>query len=245
MALSRFYCADPLSPGAVCSLPEWVSRHAVRVLRMKVGSMLVLFDGRGGEYPSEIVRIQRDEVVVRVGQWVDREVESPCRVTLVQSLQAAEKMDFTLQKAVELGVAAIQPLSARRSVMRLSGERAEKRRQHWQSIVVSACEQSGRNQVPVVAPVRELNDWLATQAAAAERRLILAPGAAQSLSSMPPPAGEVQLLIGPEGGFDPEELGWAESVGFVPVSLGPRILRTETAGMAALAVMQSLWGDWR
>ena len=204
---------------------------------------MVLFDGRGGEYQAHIERIERDRVHVELGAWQDVERESPLDITLVQALQAGDKMDFTIQKAVELGVRAIVPVDSRRSVMRLSGERAGKRVAHWQGVVASACEQSGRNQVPNVAPLEKLENWL-SRPSTATLRLMLAPGAKLSLAAIPP-VGQVQLLIGAEGGLDPQEMIAAGQVGFQAVSLGPRVLRTETAGLAALAAMQVLWGDFR
>ncbi|MGB4065261.1 MAG: 16S rRNA (uracil(1498)-N(3))-methyltransferase [Azonexus sp.] len=239
----RFYCREALSPGAHVELPEPVARHAVRVLRLPPGAPMILFDGRGGEYPAHIERIERDRVMAVLGAWKAVERESPLAITLVQALQAGDKMDFTIQKAVELGVRHIVPVESRRSVLRLAGERAGKRVAHWQGVVASACEQCGRNQVPVVAPLEKLENWLARPAHGA-MRLMLAPDAEQTLASIRP-AGEVQLLIGAEGGLDPQEMIAAQSAGFQAVSMGPRILRTETAGLAALAAMQVLWGDFR
>jgi len=204
---------------------------------------MVLFDGRGGEYPAHIERIERDRVMAVLGAWKEVERESPLAITLVQALQAGDKMDFTIQKAVELGVRHIVPVESRRSVLRLAGERAGKRVAHWQGVVASACEQCGRNQVPVVAPLEKLENWLARPAPGV-MRLMLAPDAEQTLAAIPP-AQEVQLLIGAEGGLDPQEMIAAQSAGFQGVRMGPRILRTETAGLAALAAMQMLWGDLR
>lgn len=239
----RFYCREPLAPGAHVDLPEPVARHAVRVLRLPPGARIVLFDGRGGEYPASIERIERERVVAAVGAWDGVERESPLAVTLVQALQAGDKMDFTIQKAVELGVAEIVPVESRRSVIRLAGERAAKRVAHWQGVAAAACEQCGRNRVPMVAPVEALDSWLARPAGGA-LRLMLAPGAEVALADLAP-AGAVQLLIGAEGGLDPQEIVAARQVGFQAVSLGPRILRTETAGLAALAALQTLWGDFK
>lgn len=243
MNLPRFYCREALAPGAHVELPEPVARHAVRVLRLPPGAPMVLFDGRGGEYPARIERIERDRVVAELGAWQDVERESPLAITLVQALQVGEKMDFTIQKAVELGVRDIVPVESRRSVMRLAGERAAKRVAHWQGVAASACEQCGRNQVPLVAPLEKLESWLARPAHAA-LRLMLAPDAEQTLVEIAP-AGEVQLLIGSEGGLDPQEVIAATQAGFRAVRLGPRVLRTETAGLAALAAMQAIWGDFR
>lgn len=243
MNLPRFYCREPLSPGAHVELPEAVARHAVRVLRLPPGAPLVLFDGRGGEYTARILRIERDRVVAELGTWCEAERESPLAISLIQALQAGDKMDFTIQKAVELGVRDIIPVESRRSVLRLSGERAARRVAHWQGVAAAACEQCGRNQVPLVAPVERLDQWLARPASGV-LRLMLAPDAGQTLASVQP-AGAVQLLIGAEGGLDPQEVIAAKQAGFVGVRMGPRILRTETAGLAALAALQVLWGDFR
>ena len=204
---------------------------------------MVLFDGRGGEYLAHIQRIERERVVAELASWQDVERESPLAVTLVQALQAGEKMDFTIQKAVELGVRDIVPVESRRSVLRLSGDRAAKRVAHWQGVAASACEQCGRNQVPLVAPLEKLENWLA-RPADASLRLMLAPDADDALVDLPP-ASAVQLLIGAEGGLDPQEVLAAKQAGFRPVRMGPRVLRTETAGLAALAILQALWGDFR
>ncbi len=243
MNLPRFYCREALSPGAHVELPEPVARHAVRVLRLPPGAQMVLFDGRGGEYPARIERIERDRVMVVLAEWCDIERESPLSVTLVQALQAGDKMDFTIQKAVELGVRDIVPVESRRSVLKLAGERAAKRVAHWQGVSASACEQCGRNQVPMVAPIEKLDHWL-SRPSDGVLRLMLAPEATETLADIPP-ATQVQLLIGAEGGLDPQEMVAAQQVGFRGVRLGPRVLRTETAGLAALAVLQALWGDFR
>ena len=204
---------------------------------------MILFDGRGGEYLAHIQRIERDRVIAELGAWQDVERESRLTVTLVQAVQAGDKMDFTIQKAVELGVKDIVPVDSRRSVIRLSGERAGKRVAHWQGVAASACEQCGRNQVPNVAPLEKLESWLARPPGDG-LRLMLAPDAEDTLAELPP-IGSVQLLIGAEGGLDPQEIIAAKQAGFQSVRLGPRILRTETAGLAALAAMQVLWGDFR
>ena len=239
----RFYCREALSPGAHVDLPEPVARHAVRVLRLPPGAAVVLFDGRGGEYEARIERIERDRVVAALGAWRDVERESGLAVTLIQAVQAGEKMDYTVQKAVELGVSHIVPVDSRRSVTRLSGERAARRVAHWQGVAAAACEQCGRNQVPQLAPLEKLENWLA-RPANGTLRLILAPDAEQALVDLPP-VNNVQMLIGAEGGLDPQEIIAAQQVGFTAVRMGPRILRTETAGLAALAAMQALWGDFR
>ncbi|MCL2523271.1 MAG: 16S rRNA (uracil(1498)-N(3))-methyltransferase [Betaproteobacteria bacterium] len=241
MNFPRFYCREALAPGARVELPAPVARHAARVLRLPPGAPMILFDGRGGEYLAHIERIERDRVLAGLADWREVERESPLAVTLVQALQAGEKMDFTVQKAVELGVRDIVPVMSRRSVMRLSGDRAGRRVAHWQGVAAAACEQCGRNQVPLVAPLEKLENWLARPADGA-LRLMLAPQAERTLADLPP-ANKVQLLIGGEGGLAPQEVVAAELAGFQAVRLGPRVLRTETAGLAALAALQLLWGD--
>jgi 16S rRNA (uracil1498-N3)-methyltransferase len=243
MNMPRFYCSEALSQGALIDLPEPVARHAVRVLRLPPGAGIVLFDGRGGEYEARIERIEKTRVVVELVAWREVERESKLSISLVQAVQAGDKMDFTIQKAVELGIADIIPVDSRRSVIRLAGERAVKRVAHWQGVATSACEQCGRNRVPLVAPLEKLEHWL-SRPARPGLRLMLAPDAEHSLVDLPP-AKEVQLLIGAEGGLDPQEMIAAKQAGFQAVRLGPRVLRTETAGLAALAALQALWGDFR
>ncbi len=245
MSSPRFYCPTPLVSATSITLPEGAARHAAKVLRLRVGEPVTLFDGSGGEYGARIAAIDREKVSVDVLEWHDIECESPLSVTLAQALQAGEKMDLTVQKAVELGIARIVPLVSRRSVVRLEGERASRRVEHWRGVVASACEQSGRNRVPEVTSLEGLERWLARPPAPDTLRLLLAPGAAQSLTTLAPPApgGRIELLIGAEGGLAPEEMELAMQAGFVALRLGPRILRTETAGLAALAALQCLWGD--
>ena len=242
MTFPRFFCPDRLAPGAALTLPESAARHAVRALRLGVGDDVTLFDGNGGEYAARIASVRKDEVTVDVGEWRDREVESPLQITLVQALQAGDRMDLTVQKAVELGVASIQPVASRRSVVRLDGERALRRVEHWRGVAASACEQCGRNRVPAVGAVEPLDRWLA-KPAGAPLRLMLSPAAALTLTALPV-ARSLELLIGAEGGLDPAEVAAAEAAGFVGIRLGPRVLRTETAGLAALAAIQMVWGDF-
>ena len=239
----RFFCAGDLSQGATRDLSAAAAHHAARVLRLAVDDPVVVFNGTGGESDARIASIGRDHVAVRVGAWRSREAEPLVRVALLQGLSARERMDFSLQKAVELGVAEIFPVETRRSVMRLADERAARRVDHWQSLVVAACEQCGRNRVPQVHPICTLPEWLGDQrAVSGEQRVILSPVAQGQLRDLSPPR-QVVLLAGPEGGFAPDELETARACGFTPVRLGPRVLRTETAALAALAAIQTLWGD--
>jgi len=242
VAIPRFYSPDQLSSGARIALAEQAARHAARVLRLREGDAVILFDGSGGEYPAHIAEIGKHHVTAQLGAHRPRECEAPLNVTLAQAISAGDKMDFTLQKATELGIAQIQPLASERSVVRLSGERADKRVGHWQGVVVSACEQSGRNRIPPVAPIQQFNNWLGSDFAGL--RLMLAPDAELSLRDLPKPEQPVTLLIGPEGGFSEIETASARHAKFIPVRLGARILRTETAALAALAAMQALWGDF-
>ena len=240
---TRVYISGELRPHSECRLPSGQAHHVARVLRLAPGDALTLINGDGAEYDAVVVRIAGDAVTVKVGDARSCARESPLEIVLGQALSSGERMDYTVQKAVELGVAAIHPLAAARSVVRLTGERAEKRVAHWQAVAVSACEQSGRNHVPPVAPVTELAAWLERPAAGA-LRLLLSPAGATGLRDLPRPAASIVLLAGPEGGFTPEEEAAARHCGFAPVRLGPRVLRTETAAVAALAALQALWGDF-
>lgn len=243
MSSPRFYCDAKLGPGVQLELPDSAAHHANRVLRLKPGDEAVLFNGDGNDYQVKLLRVAKEGVTAKIVDWTTAARESSLQVTLAQAISSGDRMDFTLQKAVELGVDDIQPLAAERSVVKLSGERAEKRREHWQNVVISACEQSGRARVPQVeAPLPMLN-WLGAMPGFA-LRIMLSPTAALTLHDLPKPSGDICLLIGCEGGFAPMEIKAAESVGFTPVRLGARVLRTETAALAALSAMQTLWGDF-
>ena len=243
---ARFHFPGRLGNGSEVRLPPDAAHHAVRVLRLAVGEPVVLFDGHGGEFEARITRADRGEVAVKTGAHRDVERESRLQVQLVQGLSSGDRMDLTLQKAVELGVTTIQPIATERSVVKLKDERAQRRLEHWQNLVISACEQCGRNRVPEVLPLLDLPDWLAAldrQAPEGEARLLLSPMASVPLKELAP-ATLMTLLIGPEGGLSAVEAQLAQSRGFTPVRLGPRILRTETAALAALSAIQALWGDF-
>lgn len=244
IVIPRFFCPPPLASGEGIALPPGVAHHAVRVLRLKEGDAVILFDGEGGEYPAWLARIDGREVLANVGERRGVERESPLSVTLVQGLATAERMDFAIQKSVELGVAAIVPVTTARSVVRLSADRARRRVEHWQQIVVAACEQCGRDRLPAIHSPCDLSEWLRTPSSAATR-LLLSPDAPRTLGQLSRPDGTVELLVGPEGGLTADESAAAMADGFHAVRLGPRILRTETAAPAALAAMNALWGDWR
>ena len=241
--LPRFFVPDGLAPGATAEMPPEAAHHALRVLRLGDGDAVVLFDGQGGEWQARLVRAGPAlRAVLEVFESGDRVPALP--ITLVQGLPAADKMDWIVQKATELGVAAIRPVAAKRSVVRLSGERMARRVQHWQQVAVAACEQCGCNRVPPVAPLLDLPQYLGLAATQNDTRLLLAPGAERGLRAMTKPAGAVTLLVGPEGGFEEGEIRAALAAGFEPLALGPRVLRTETAGTAALAAMMAIWGDF-
>lgn len=236
----RLYCSAPLAPGAALALEERAARH-VAALRLRAGDAVTLFAGDGAEWDAVLADVGRRgvTVAVRARRVVDR--ESPLPVRLVQGVCANDRMDLLLQKATELGVAAVHPVVTERSIVRLSGERLERREAHWQNVVIAACEQCGRNVVPAVAPARPFTEFLAAPPAAA-LKLLLAPDGTHRLRDLAP-QGPVLVLIGPEGGLAPEERALALHTGFVAVAFGPRILRTETAPLAALAALQALFGD--
>ena len=243
MAITRLFCPINLAHRAQADLTSGAAHHAIRVLRLKRGDEVRLFNGEGGEYEASIHRVDKDSVTVDIGRHHDSERESKLRVCLAQAITTGDKMGYTLQKAVELGVTRIQPLQTNRAVVRLNQERAEKRLQHWQNVVISACEQCGRNTVPRVANILPFEEWVATTDPAM-MRFMLSPYAEQSLRDCPKPSGEVSLVIGPEGGLNQAEVAFAQVKGFSSVRMGPRVLRTETAPLAALAAMQVLWGDF-
>ena len=239
--MTRIFVDDVLAAGSERDLPDDAAHHLAQVLRARAGDALVLFDGRGGEYEAEILLAERRRVRVRITahRAVDR--ESKLELRLAQCVSKGERMDYTLQKAVELGVAQLVPLLSARSVVKLDAERWDKKLEHWRGVIVSACEQSGRTRVPSLAPVQKLEHWLAASDDG-DLRLILAPGAGATLRTLPA-ASRISLLVGPEGGFSDDEVVLAQRHGFVALGLGPRVLRTETAGVAALAALQALHGD--
>jgi 16S rRNA (uracil1498-N3)-methyltransferase len=241
--IPRFFVASPLVAGREMALPAGAAHHAARVLRLKRGDALTLFDGQGGEYGAEIRSATARAVDVLVTERRAVERESPLEVTLAQALIASDHMDYAIQKAVELGARAIAPVATARGVARVEGERARRRVEHWRRIAIAACEQCGRNRVPAIDAPIDLDAWL-RQASSASTRLILAPSAEASLADIPP-EGRIELVVGPEGGWVPDEERAAAAAGFRSVRLGPRILRAETAGAAALAALNALWGDWR
>lgn len=239
--MPRFHCAVPLQAGLALALPPGAARH-VQVLRMQPGQALTLFDGRGGEYAAVVERMGRSEVTVNVGAHDPVEREAPQAVHLALGMPANDRMDWLVEKATELGATSVQPLMTAHGVLRLAGERAEKKRAHWEAIAIAACEQCGRNRVPLIHPVRAYADWLGdAQADDRMQRVVLslAPGTQPlaELARTAPGTAAWRVLSGPEGGLSADEEAHALAQGFRPARLGPRVLRAETAALAALTLL--------
>lgn len=243
MRLTRSHVDLPLAGGARITLPEDSAAHLVRVLRLREGDACVLFNGDGHDYPARLVQAGKREAVVELGDAAPADNESPLRITLLQGIARGEKMDLILQKATELGVAAIVPVNGERTEVKLDAERAGKRLAHWREVTVSACEQCGRARLPGIAPPQPLEQ--AVQALDRDMlRLILDPEAVHRLATLVAPASmRIAIAIGPEGGWSPRDLATLEGAGFTGLQLGPRVLRTETAGLAAIAALQARFGD--
>ena len=247
MSFPRFHCPGELAAddvGSEYALPDTVAHHALRVLRLAVGDRVTLFTGAGGEFAATLTHADKRDAVVRIDAFDSVERESSLAVTLVQGIAANDAMDHTMRRSVELGVAVIRPVLTTRSARMPDGERGAKRLAHWRQIVVAACEQCGRNRVADVHEAVALAHWLAARNSTGAG-LLLSPTADASIADVPPPQGTLDLLIGPEGGFAPDEIARAERAGMTAVRLGPRVLRTETAALAALATINAKWGDFR
>lgn len=238
----RIYSPDPLCPDGRFTLTGGQHRHIARVLRLKAGAGLTLFDGTGGEYGAVIEEVERSHCAVRTGEFRDVDKESPLPVRLAQGVGRGERTDYAIQKAVELGVTNIVPILSRRGVVRLDAERAQRRHAHWHGIVIHACQQCGRNRLPELCPVVTLADWL-DEYDASSVNLILDPASACGINELDYDGGLITLLVGPEGGLDGREREAAYAAGFRGISLGPRTLRTETAAVTAVTAVQLRWGD--
>jgi len=243
MSLTRLYVADTLSRGAELQLGEEPARYLGRVLRLRAGDTLHVFNGDSGEWSATIDRIGRNELILTVHEKLANFAESRLEVHLVQGISRGERMDFVVQKATELGVTRVSPVLTDHGVVKFDAPRARKRRDHWQRVAESACEQSGRLRPPQIDTPQALNDWFGGSHDSERTRLILEPGSPARLSEVANPTAGLCLLVGPEGGFSERECDDARIAGFAAVGLGPRILRTETAAVAAIAIAQSLWGD--
>ena len=239
--MPRFHISQPLAVGQLLALPDTVAHH-IQVLRLAQGELITLFNGEGGEYSATLTQIERRSATVEIKAHHARDVELPFAITLAQALPEGTKMDWIIEKAIELGVSGFQPLAAQRCVVRLSAERAEKKMGHWRGIIESASEQSGRNRLARLAPLQDYKQWITQQDM--HRRVILTPRAQQSLPDWARHQGPqaVTLVIGPEGGLSEQEEELALRHGALPLSIGPRILRTETAALAAVGALSAIWG---
>lgn len=239
--MPRFHCPQALHPGSLVELPDHIAHH-LQVLRLAPGAQITLFNGEGGEVTAVLTAIERRRASAEIKLFSPREAELPHALMLAQALPEGAKMDWIIEKSTELGATAIQPLAAQRSVVRLSAERAEKKVAHWRGIIIAACEQCGRNRLPHLAEPVEFSAWIAQRDL--HRRILLSPRATQSLSDWARhhPPQPVTLVVGPEGGFSDAEEAAAEKHGALPLAMGPRVLRTETAGLAALAALNAIWG---
>jgi len=240
MRISRCFCPELDVNNKTFTLPEAAHRHAVQVLRLKKGAKLQVFDGRGVEFEATLDSVAKRQSTITLGEQINNELESPLTITLLQGISRGERMDYALQKAVELGVNKVVPVLTERCNVQLSNGRADKRLHHWRGVMVSACEQSGRSVLPELSDIMSLDDALLNNKDVT--CLVLDPLAEQGFSSIDK-TSSVSLLIGPEGGLTEQEVQLASANEYQVVNFGPRILRTETAAVAALAVMQSLWGD--
>jgi 16S rRNA (uracil1498-N3)-methyltransferase len=243
--MPRFYCPPPLPSTGTFELPPDTAHHAARVLRLREGDPVQIFDGLGNERHGVIAELGGKRVVLGDLTTVDSDRESPLNVLLAQALSSSEKMDWVIQKATELGVTEIQPIDTERSVARLSAERAVKRLEHWQQVAISACEQCGRNVLPQLHAPLDILVWLQQMQNLPGTKFILLPQGATSLQAQTKPQGRVALLIGAEGGFTQAESDSALRCGFAAIRMGARVLRTETAAIAGLAALQMLWGDFQ
>ncbi|HGT4385552.1 16S rRNA (uracil(1498)-N(3))-methyltransferase [Neisseria meningitidis] len=240
--MPRFHLPENLSVGQTVALPDNIVRH-LNVLRVRPNENITLFDGKGKAHAARLTVLEKRRAEAEILHEDTTDNESPLNITLIQSISSGDRMDFTLQKSVELGVTAIQPVISERCIVRLDGERAAKRLARWQEIVISACEQSGRNTVPPVLPIigyREALDKMPSEST----KLIMSINRARKLGDIHHPSGAIVFMVGPEGGWTEQEEQQAFDAGFQAVTLGKRILRTETAALAALAAMQTLWGDF-
>jgi 16S rRNA (uracil1498-N3)-methyltransferase len=243
--MPRFYCPPPLPLTGSFDFPPDAAHHAARVLRLREGDSVQVFDGLGNERRGVIAELSGKHVLINNITAVDSDRESPLKVLLAQALTSSEKMDWVIQKATELGVVEIQPIDTVRSVAKLPAERTTKRLEHWQQVAISACEQCGRNVLPKIHAPLDIMVWLQQAKTIPDAKYILLPEGAASLHGQTKPQGKVVLLIGAEGGFTQAESSAALHCGFTPIRLGARVMRTETAAIAGLAVLQTQWGDFQ
>jgi 16S rRNA (uracil1498-N3)-methyltransferase len=245
MEENRFYHSENLELKHVVELIAQTHIHATKVLRLKVGDQFALFNGDGYDYVAKVIELSKHKTSVEIIDRYEVNHESPLKITLAQGLAAGDKMDWIIQKAVELGIQSIQPLLTERSIVKLDRERADKKLEHWRTVAISACEQTGRSIIPDILSPIHLVQWLSNQNQTANSlKLILTPAKAQNINHLEKPSSPVVFMVGPEGGFSEKEMNLALSSSFVPVNFGKRVLRTETASVVALSIMQNLWGDF-
>jgi len=243
MRIPRVYTPQTLTQGAHLTIAGQTAHHVTHVLRLRTGAQVRIFDGNGTEHNATLVDIKRSEIILETGQPVSIIPESLLQVTLLQGVARNDRMDLILQKAVELGIQNFQPLWMQRSQSRLKNDRLEKRVNHWRGIITNACEQCGRATIPKLESPVDFTEWLDT-ARYSGLCLMLQPDSETSLRNIEKPRGNIHILVGPEGGLSPDEQALARNAEFQGIRLGPRVLRTETAALAALAGMQTLWGDF-
>ena len=245
MEENRFYHSEKLELKHVVELIAQTHIHATKVLRLKVGDQFALFNGDGYDYVAKVIELSKHKTSVEIIDRYPVNHESPLKITLAQGLAAGDKMDWIIQKAVELGIQSIQPLLTERSIVKLDRERADKKLEHWRTVAISACEQTGRSIIPDILSPIHIVQWLSNQNQIANSlKLILTPAKAQNINHLEKPSSPVVFMVGPEGGFSEKEMNLALSSSFVPVNFGKRVLRTETASVVALSIMQNLWGDF-
>ncbi|QDC70974.1 16S rRNA (uracil(1498)-N(3))-methyltransferase [Candidatus Methylopumilus universalis] len=245
MEENRFYHPEKLELKHVVELIAQTHIHATKVLRLKVGDQFALFNGDGYDYVAKVIELSKHKTSVEIIDRYQVNHESPLKITLAQGLAAGDKMDWIIQKAVELGIQSIQPLLTERSIVKLDRERADKKLEHWRTVAISACEQTGRSIIPDILSPIHIVQWLSNQNQIANSlKLILTPAKAQNINHLEKPSSPVVFMVGPEGGFSEKEMNLALSSSFVPVNFGKRVLRTETASVVALSIMQNLWGDF-
>lgn len=245
MAVPRFFTPLLQPAGGTLLLPPEAARHAQRVLRLRVNDAVQVFDGQGNAFDGRIIEMTGKRVALHELQACMAEAEPSLHITLAQAMCSSEKMDWVVQKATELGVAEIQPVQTQRSVAKLTAERTEKRIAHWRNVAIAACEQCGRNALPQLHAPADFGAWLAQERSQAMAKFVLQPESPVALHKQPQPQGGAILLVGPEGGFDENEIRMAQLAGFTSIRLGKRVLRTETAAMAGITALQTLWGDFR
>jgi 16S rRNA (uracil1498-N3)-methyltransferase len=241
MRIPRIFTAQPLIAGSSIQLEQGAARHLSSALRMSVGQSIILFDGHGGEYSAALTEVKKSKVWVAVNEFSDKDLESPLKIQLAIGISRGERMDWIVQKATELGATEITPLFTERCEVKLSGERLEKKTRHWQQIAISACEQCQRNIVPIVNSAAMIDQYLADPVIGL--KLVLHHRTEKRLTEMANSNNNIALLVGPEGGLSDREIESAIKHNFAALALGPRVLRTETAPLAAISIIQSLWGD--